>query len=147
MPNIAPDTLHVAVGVIERDGCVLLARRAAHRHQGGLWEFPGGKVEPGETAQLALQRELREELGLEVDIAGLEPLLEVSHAYPDLSVMLDVWWVGQFTGQEYGREGQPLVWAAAEDLMQWSFPPANHAIIRAVQRRMAGLENVAQATP
>lgn len=134
MPNTAPDCLHVAVGVLVRDDRILLAQRAAHQHQGGLWEFPGGKVEASETVQQALRRELHEELGLEVEPAGLEALIDIRHSYPDRTVRLDVWWVRQFTGQAHGREGQPLAWVAVDELHRWSFPAANQAIVDAIQK-------------
>lgn len=135
MPNTAADALHVAVGVILRDdGQILLARRAAHQHQGELWEFPGGKVDADETVQQALCRELQEELGIEVVTAALEPLLDVHHQYPDRSVWLDVWWVREFHGLAQGREGQPLVWVPAETLHRWPLPAANAAIVQAIQQ-------------
>ena len=86
--------MHVAVGVIiSPDDRVLIAKRASHQHQGGLWEFPGGKLEAGESVAAALCRELSEELDLLVDQRLLKPLMQVSHDYPDKSVVLDVWWV------------------------------------------------------
>ncbi|MGD8710293.1 MAG: Nudix family hydrolase [Ectothiorhodospiraceae bacterium] len=124
------DFVHVAVGVIQApDGSVLIARRPAHLHQGGLWEFPGGKVEAGEGVQEALRRELREELGLEVRDA--HPLIRIPFQYPDKSVLLDVWRVNEFDGEPSGREGQPLRWVAKEALREYRFPPANAAIVRA----------------
>ena len=82
--------LHVAAGVIRgADGHVLIAKRPLDKHQGGLWEFPGGKVEEGETAEAALARELAEELGIAVIAA--RPLIQVRHDYPDKQVLLDVW--------------------------------------------------------
>jgi 8-oxo-dGTP diphosphatase len=133
MPNTAADLepVHVAVGVI-LDGSrrVLLTRRAADSHQGGLWEFPGGKVEPGESLPVALARELHEELGIRVRRSS--PLLEVRHDYGDKQVLLDVHVVWEFEGHALGREGQPLVWVASAELAQYSFPAANAAIVEAV---------------
>lgn len=136
MPNTEPDPasprrIHVAVGVIvNARGEILIALRPEHSHQGGLWEFPGGKVEAGETVQQALQRELREELGLEIE--SLRDCVEIRHDYPDKSVLLDVWWVDRFSGKPLGREGQPIRWVAAHQLREYAFPAANQPIIDAV---------------
>lgn len=123
--------VHVAVGVIHRaDGCILIAQRAAKQHLGGLWEFPGGKVEAGETVSEALSRELYEELGI---ITGQQsPLCRIQHDYTDKSVLLDVWHVHDFTGEAHGREGQPLRWVSPQALVATEFPEANRAIIRAL---------------
>ena len=133
MPNTAadPPPVHVAVGVIlDSSRRVLLTRRAADSHQGGLWEFPGGKVEPGESLAVALARELHEELGIRVRRSS--PLLEVQHDYGDKQVRLDVHVVWEFEGQALGREGQPLAWVAGNELAQYSFPAANTPIVEAV---------------
>lgn len=123
--------VHVAVGVIlDKSGKVLIAQRSVDSHQGGLWEFPGGKVEQGESLQLALARELFEELGIE--LRHTSPLLEVQHDYGDKVVMLDVHVVWEFDGEARGREGQPLVWVAPGDLGQYRFPEANVPIVAAV---------------
>ncbi len=125
------DFIHVAVGVIiANDGSILLAKRPAHVHQGGLWEFPGGKVNPGETVQQALERELKEELG--IDVIDCSPLTEIRHQYPDKSVFLDVWSVTDYAGTAVGKEGQPLVWAAPATLTRYEFPEANQPIIEAI---------------
>ena len=98
--------LHVAVGVLtDANGRILIARRPPELHQGGLWEFPGGKVEPGETLQCALVRELKEELG--VTVKATEPLLEIRHDYGDREVFLDVHRVIAWQGEARGMEGQP----------------------------------------
>ena len=110
-------------------GEVLIARRHDDAHQGGLWEFPGGKVEPGETVQQALVREFDEELGLRV--ADSRPLLKVSHDYGDRRVLLDVHEVTAVSGNAHGREGQPIDWVAPDALWQREFPAASDAIIRA----------------
>lgn len=124
--------IHVAVGVIHgADGKILVAQRAAQQHLGGLWEFPGGKVEDGESVTEALARELHEELG----IHALEQsrLCKISHDYDDKSVLLDVWNVHSFSGQAHGREGQPLRWLTPQQLHYEDFPQANKAIIRALR--------------
>ncbi len=124
--------IHVAVGVIlDKQQQILIALRPEDVHQGGLWEFPGGKVEDNETLQQALTRELSEELGLAV--TGIRPLIEIHHDYSDKSVLLDVWWVDQYSGVAEGREGQPIRWVSAAELSNYSFPDANQAIISAVQ--------------
>lgn len=124
--------VHVAVGVVQNAlGEILISRRADDAHQGGLWEFPGGKVEAGEDVVTALDRELREELGIRIELAS--PLLEVHHDYADKSVCLDVWLVSCFSGEATGLEGQPLVWCLPEALHQYDFPAANIPILEACQ--------------
>lgn len=123
--------LHVAVGVLYDDrGQVLIARRHDHAHQGGLWEFPGGKVLPGEGVLTALRRELREELDIELGTA--RPLIRIPHAYTERRVLLDVWSSRNFAGTPWGREGQPVKWAAPQALWSQSFPAANRPILQAV---------------
>lgn len=125
------DTMHVAVGVIFNDALqILISKRSIGSHQGGLWEFPGGKVEPGETLAQALLRELKEELDIEV--INSSPLLQVHHDYGDKHVLLDVCIVGEFKGEARGLEGQALQWVAVEDMVKFQFPAANEPIIEAV---------------
>ena len=125
--------VHVAVAVIMRGNDVLIARRPDHVHQGGLWEFPGGKVEPNETVQHALKRELKEELDIEVSpSSGIEPLIRIRHDYSDKSVLLDVWIVTSFDGEPTGAEGQPIQWVTSANLNDFSFPEANKPIISAI---------------
>lgn len=150
--------VHVAVGVIF-DGApeeisagqsrILIAKRADHQHQGGLWEFPGGKVEAGESVQAALLRELEEELGLQSSFDDMRPLISIPFHYPDKSVLLDVWAVYNATdflkaddvelldsklsdSGLVGKEGQPLVWVEQSELANYAFPAANKAIIDAL---------------
>lgn len=124
--------IHVAAAVIRAgDGRILIARRADDQHQGGLWEFPGGKVEPGETVQAALARELEEELGIRPTAA--RPLIQVHHDYPDKQVLLDVWEVSAFVGAPHGAEGQPLAWVASRQLAEYQFPVANQPIVAAAR--------------
>ena len=130
--------LRVAVGVIlDPARNVLITRRAEDSHQGGLWEFPGGKVESGESLVDALARELREELGIEV--GRTSPLLEVRHDYGDKSVVLEVHVVWDFSGRARGLEDQPLVWVAPTELGAYDFPAANGPIVNAVQVLLAGI--------
>jgi 8-oxo-dGTP diphosphatase len=127
--------LHVAVAVVlDPRQRVLISRRAAAAHQGGLWEFPGGKVEPGESVSEALARELREELGIE--LGASRPLLLVPFDYGDKAVLLDVHLVTQFSGNARGLEGQPLAWVSPVELSQYRFPAANVAIVDAVQQAL-----------
>ncbi|MCQ4314205.1 Nudix family hydrolase [Pseudomonas stutzeri] len=124
--------IHVAAAVIRSaDGLVLIAKRALDKHQGGLWEFPGGKVEAGETIETALARELHEELGITVTKA--RPLIQVRHDYPDKQVLLDVWDVLAFSGEPHGAEGQPLAWVEPADLPGYNFPAANRPIVAAAR--------------
>jgi 8-oxo-dGTP diphosphatase len=124
--------VHVAAAVIRgTDGRILIARRADTQHQGGLWEFPGGKVEAGESVQSALARELKEELGIAVRSA--RPLIKIQHDYPDKQVLLDVWEVSSFTGEPHGAEGQPLAWVSNRELVNYDFPAANQPIVAAAR--------------
>ncbi|HAS77217.1 MAG TPA: DNA mismatch repair protein MutT, partial [Marinobacter adhaerens] len=137
--------VHVAVAVIVRDGRVLIARRPDHVHQGGLLEFPGGKVEPGETVQAALVREIAEETGLHVPAGSLEPVIGIRHDYGDKRVFLDVWETSAAGGEARGCEGQPVEWLTPEQLRDEDFPAANRPIIRALrlprQLAITGSEN------
>lgn len=124
--------VRVAVAVIINAAQqVLISWRQPHQHQGGLWEFPGGKCEPGETTYAALVREIDEEVGLKIQQAS--PLISLSHDYGDKQVELDVWRVTQFDGDASGREGQPLKWCHYSELDPSQFPAANAAIIEALQ--------------
>lgn len=128
---IVSRVVHVAVGVIVgKDGAILIAKRPDKTHQGGLWEFPGGKVEDSETLFDALKRELREELAIE--ITATEPLIKIRHDYGDKVVLLDVHKVTEFSGQPQGNEGQPIQWVAPSSLHEYNFPAANHPIITAI---------------
>jgi len=118
----------VAVGILIDDaGRVLVTRRAPDAHQGGLWEFPGGKVEADETLLEALTRELREELGVSVEAA--EALMVLEHDYGDKQVRLDIHRVTRWSGEPRGLEGQPLAWQRPEQLRNWTFPVANRPIL------------------
>lgn len=124
--------VHVAAAAIFSDdgGEVLLARRPSTVDQGGLWEFPGGKLAPYETGFVALKRELYEELGLTIERA--QPLIRVHHEYSDKHILLDVWQVHAFGGEPYGREGQAVRWVPLDELFNYPFPAANLPILRAV---------------
>lgn len=123
--------IHVAVGVIiGPDKKILIAKRPQTAHQGGLWEFPGGKVDAGESVHQALVRELREELA--ISVVESEPLIQIRHHYPDKSVLLDVYRVTRFDGQPSGAEGQPICWVSSKELNNFEFPAANQPIINAI---------------
>ncbi len=120
--------VHVAVGVIENSAQkILLAKRHEHLHQGGKWEFPGGKVESAETTAQALIRELKEEVGL--DVLNTTPMMEIHHDYGDKKVILDIHWVKDFSGTAQGLEGQAVKWVAKQDLVNFEFPAANKTIV------------------
>lgn len=124
--------LQVVVAIIlNSDEEVLIARRHAHQHQGDLWEFPGGKREANETRFQALQREIQEEVGLQIDHA--EPFMQIAHDYADLQVELDVWLITEFIGEAMSKEGQPLVWCKLAELSGLDFPAANKQIVERLQ--------------
>lgn len=120
-----------AAAIVNVENEVLIAKRAAHRHQGDRWEFPGGKLESNETAGQALVRELQEELG--ITPTQFRPLIQIRHHYADKSVCLHVFRVDAFTGTPHGHEGQPLAWVPTKRLDDYAFPAANLPIIAAVQ--------------
>ena len=129
---MSESSCQVAAAVIENlRGEILLARRAEHLDQGGLWEFPGGKLEPGETVYQGLQRELQEELG--ITIRQAHPLIRIPWQYPTQHVLLDVWRVTAYDGEAHGAEGQPIAWVAQGALPQYPFPAANRAIVTAAR--------------
>jgi len=126
----------VIVGIVpDRRGRVLIARRPAGKHMAGAWEFPGGKLHPGEAPMAGLRRELEEEIGIVVESA--EPLLEQRFSYPDRTVRLDVWWVLSYRGRAEPREGQELNWVAADALAAVDLLPADAPIVAAVVERLA----------
>ncbi|MCK9394848.1 MAG: Nudix family hydrolase [Methylobacter sp.] len=124
--------LQVAVGVVKNpEGKILISLRHAESHQGGLWEFPGGKIEASETPVEALARELKEELN--ITVAAATPLIVINHQYPDLSVQLKVFLVEQFSGEARSCEGQPFKWVMPAELERYAFPAANRPIITAAR--------------
>jgi 8-oxo-dGTP diphosphatase len=118
-----------AVALIDVDGRVLLAQRPAGKSMAGLWEFPGGKVEPGETPEAALIRELDEELGIATHSSCLAPLTFASHAYDDFHLLMPLFACRRWQGIATPREGQALAWARAQDLKTYPMPPADIPLI------------------
>ena len=134
MNQIIHVAVHVAVAVIvdqNDSNKILIAKRPDHVHKGGLWEFPGGKVEQGEHVFEALARELEEELA--IFVLQAEPLINIQHDYPEKSVLLDVWKVTEFSGNAKGNEGQAIEWVSVSQLNEYSFPEANNLIINELQ--------------
>lgn len=121
----------VAAAIEDATRRLLLTRRPGDVHQGGLWEFPGGKREPGESVETALRRELAEELGIEPLAA--RPLIKLRHDYPDKAVILDVWRVSAYEGRPRGLEGQPLCWVDSNVLSHFPMPAADRPIVTALQ--------------
>jgi len=125
-------TIEVAAGVLRDDaGRVLLAQRLEGRHLAGLWEFPGGKIEPGETGEQALARELAEELGIRTGPA--RPLVSVLHDYPEKKIRLNLYEVHSFDGQPHGAEGQPLGWYRPDEMRALEMPEADRPLIRLLE--------------
>jgi 8-oxo-dGTP diphosphatase len=118
-----------AVALIDRDGRVLLARRPEGKSMAGLWEFPGGKVEPGETPEAALIRELREELGIETWRSCLAPLTFASHGYESFHLLMPLFACRKWEGTPQSKEGQALKWVRAQDLRDYPMPPADIPLI------------------
>lgn len=117
----------VAVGVIARDEQYYLTKRLDHVHQGGKWEFPGGKVDTGETVAAALYRELKEEVAIEV--LSCQPLEEINHDYGDKKVCLSVFLVDQFVNEPTNQEGQQGRWFTLDEMQKLAFPKANDRIL------------------
>ena len=118
-----------AVALIDRDGRVLLAQRPVGKSMAGLWEFPGGKVEAGETPEAALVRELREELGIETQNSCLAPLTFASHSYEDFHLLMPLFACRKWNGIVQPKEGQPLKWVYPRDLLDYPMPPADIPLI------------------
>jgi 8-oxo-dGTP diphosphatase len=131
-PAAQRKAIHVtAAALVDNAGRVLISRRPEGAHQGGLWEFPGGKVERNETPLQSLGRELTEELGIHLQAA--RPLIQVHHDYGDRAVWLDVWRVDAWRGEPRGVEGQAVRWAEPKSLDARLFPPADVPVIAALK--------------
>jgi len=118
-----------AVALVDPDGRVLLAQRPEGKSMAGLWEFPGGKVEPGETPEAALIRELREELGIDTEESCLAPLTFASHSYDDFHLLMPLFVCRKWQGTPRPQEGQTLAWARPNALRDYPMPPADIPLI------------------
>jgi mutator protein MutT len=124
--------IHVVAGAVtDPGGRVLIAQRPPGKHLAGSWEFPGGKLEPGEGRALGLARELREELG--ITIREPRPLIRVRHAYPYGEVLIDMWVVTRYDGEPQGLDGQALRWCHQDELAEVDLLPADKPIVRALR--------------
>jgi 8-oxo-dGTP diphosphatase len=123
--------IRVAVGVIKRDDKVLVALRPPHKPYSGYWEFPGGKIENGESAKDALKRELHEELGIEVMTTN--HCFDHVHTYPDKTVQLELWLVTEFSGEPHSRETQELRWVNWQEMQELKLLEGNWAIMERIK--------------
>jgi 8-oxo-dGTP diphosphatase len=121
--------LVAAVALIDPDGRILLAQRPEGKSMAGLWEFPGGKVEPGETPEACLMREVEEELGISTWASCLAPLTFASHAYEDFHLLMPVYACRKWAGIVQPREGQRLAWVRVGELADYPMPPADKPLI------------------
>jgi 8-oxo-dGTP diphosphatase len=127
-----------AVALIDVDGRILLAQRPPGKSLAGLWEFPGGKVEPDETPEAALIRELHEELGIDTHAACLAPLTFASHSYPDFHLLMPLFACRRWQGTPHPREGQTLAWVRATALRDYPMPPADLPLIPILRGKAVG---------
>jgi 8-oxo-dGTP diphosphatase len=118
-----------AVALVDADGRVLLAQRPAGKPLAGLWEFPGGKVNPGETPEIALIRELSEELGIDVAASCLAPFTFASYTYPDFHLLMPLYICRKWSGIPTAREGQRLAWVRPARLGDYPMPPADPPLV------------------
>ena len=120
--------LVAACALIDADGRVLLAKRPQGRPMAGLWEFPGGKVEPGETPEVALIRELEEELAIRVAPSCLAPFTFASHGYPAFHLLMPLYLCRSWEGEISPQQGQELAWVRASRLSEYAMPPADEPL-------------------
>ena len=128
-----PIVLVAAVALVDRDGRVLIARRPEGKPMAGLWEFPGGKVDAGETPETALIRELDEELGIQVPARCLAPLTFASHAYEVFHLLMPLYVCRNWDGIVTAREGQELKWVRPARLRDYEMPPADEPLVAMVR--------------
>ena len=121
--------LVAACALVDVDGRVLIARRPQGKTMAGLWEFPGGKVEPGELPEQTLIRELKEELGIDVTEACIAPLTFASHRYDDFHLLMPLWICRRWEGIVAAREGQELAWVRPQRLRDYPMPPADEPLV------------------
>lgn len=124
-----PIVLVVAVALIDPDGRILIAKRPEGKKLAGLWEFPGGKVDPGETPERALIRELQEELGVDTRASCLAPIGFASHAYDDFHLLMPLYVCRVWQGTPTGKEGQELAWVRPARLGDYPMPPADIPLV------------------
>lgn len=131
--------MHVVAGVLlDPAGRVLLAQRPPGKHLAGMWEFPGGKLEPGESPAIGLVRELHEELGILVELASAVPLVRVPWNYGGRALVLDAWRVGRWQGTPRSMEGQALQWLLPESIAANELAPADRVILQAIAPEWCG---------
>ena len=124
----------VAAALVDSKNRILVAQRPKGRALAGLWEFPGGKIETGESPEAALVRELAEELGVVVTPAALAPVTFVSHAYPDFNLLMLLYLCRDWQGTPHGREGQPLRWETTSTLAGLPMPPADVPLVAVLDK-------------
>ncbi|HCK84030.1 MAG TPA: 8-oxo-dGTP diphosphatase MutT [Hyphomonadaceae bacterium] len=141
--------LVAAAALIDAQGRVLIAQRPAHKALGGLWEFPGGKVEPGESPEVALARELREELDLIVEPDALDPFAFASHAYPDFHLLMPLYLAKKWQGELKlnADAAQAIAWVRARELRDYPMPPADAVLVeRLIEREAANAHRYASSS-
>ncbi len=137
---LKPVVLVVAAALYDREGRVLIAERPPGKHMAGRWEFPGGKVDPGESEAQALSRELREELGVEV--AASHPFMRLAHSYSDRDVELSMWIVDQYQGEPQSLDGQKLKWVRPAQLPEEDILEADLPFVEALRDRACTMESI-----
>ncbi|MFT3729225.1 MAG: (deoxy)nucleoside triphosphate pyrophosphohydrolase [Terricaulis sp.] len=128
--------LVVAAAMLDSEGRVLLAQRPQHKQLGGLWEFPGGKLEAGEAPEDALIRELKEELDVTVAPDALEPYAFASHAYADFHLLMPLYVITRWTGEPKPHDAQALAWARPQELRNYAMPPADVVLVDRLLERV-----------
>jgi 8-oxo-dGTP diphosphatase len=127
--SVRPLLLVVAAALIDAEGRILIAQRPAHKSLGGLWEFPGGKVEPGESLEAALIRELEEELAVHIEADALDPYAFASHAYEDFNLLMPLYVLRRWHGEPQALAAQALAWVRPEELRDYPMPPADLPLV------------------
>lgn len=128
--------LVAACALIDPQGRVLIAERPPGKSMAGLWEFPGGKVEPGERPEDAVIREMREELGVTIEESALSPLVFASHTYPDFHLLMPVFLCRRWEGMVSPTEGQKITWASPDELERFPMPPADAPLLPLLRRML-----------
>jgi len=133
VPDPKPILLVSAIALIDADGRVLISQRPVGKHMAGLWEFPGGKLGIGETPEAALIREVREELGIDIEESCLAPISFASHAYGDFHLLMPLYVCRIWSGKVRARENQVLRWVRPAKLGDWPMPPADVPLVAALR--------------